>query len=58
MNDHSILIGAYRRILKSAKRGVGTRLTSKECLAMSIDNAIEQAVASDDEARENAEEPK
>jgi hypothetical protein len=52
-SERSILIEAYRRILKSAKRGTGTRLTAQECFQMSFDQAMEQAVATDDEARES-----
>jgi hypothetical protein len=54
MSESSVLIEAYRRIIKSGKRGVGTRLTAEECRAMLFDQAIEQAIATHDENAEVA----
>lgn len=46
-----LLLEIYKRIIKSAKRGQGTRLTASECHAMSRDDAIQQVIFADEESR-------
>jgi hypothetical protein len=58
MRKMSDLYETYKRILKSAKRGQGTKLTASECHAMSKDDAIWRVVYEEDDRRAEATDAK
>ena len=52
MSDRVVIIGAYRRIIENAEKGIGCRLTAEEVATIAyLDTAISGAVDAEDEAQ-------
>lgn len=55
MEPHDVVLNAYRRILRNAEKGTGTRLTAEETEAIAwYDATVSAAVASEDDRLKEA----